>query len=100
MKTTFEFGPKALKRTEGPTYPWVRLYVFLRPFRADFKSKLFTLGFFYVNYRVRLYSYMRAWPWARVLAHLGVGLVLVVWGVCKRGLVCGRAGSKFFFFGF
>ena len=33
-----------------------------------------------------MYSYMRAWPWARALAHLGVGLVLGVWGVCGRAV--------------
>ena len=35
---------------------------------------------------------------ARALAHLGVGLVLGVWGVCGRGPVCGRAGLLVFGF--
>ena len=37
--------------------------------------------FFHINFWVRVCAYMWAWPCARALVHLGVGLVLGVWGV-------------------
>ena len=43
---------KGLKRTESPTYPWVRLFVLVGPFRVDFKSKMLIFEFLYVNYKV------------------------------------------------
>ena len=52
------------------------------------------------NSRVRVSAFLRAWPWARALAHLGVGLVLGVWGVCGRGPGVCACGSKFLVFGF